>query len=316
MHPQPPKPVEFVDRPSCVVCGSTSLHALWEGRFDGEPARSYLERHQYAGNAVELLAGKSFRLVRCPRCGMIFHARILAPESLERLYSEWIDDAQIDAFETDVARKRGPFARFQAGRQRIKHLLRLRDLAHPEGARALRLLDYGCGDGELLRQATLLGFESYGVDFSTTRSERAGRENLRICGSLRELDALPSAPFDAVLMLEVLEHVVEPITLLREIASRMRASGILIINVPDARSIQGPPRTFQEFRVVHPLEHINAFTPESLRHLCSRAGFVPVQRTPAHVTTRILDVLKTETSRFYRPRITGQYFRLAAKDPR
>jgi hypothetical protein len=71
-------------------------------------------------------------------------------------------------------------------------------------------------------------------------------------------------------------------------------------------------RTLDQFNLVHPLEHINVFEPNTLSEFCRRAGFVPIPRRPAHVTSRLADICKTEASRFITRPTTNQYFRWAA----
>ena len=87
-----------------------------------------------------------------------------------------------------------------------------------------------------------------------------------------------------------------------------RIGGVMIISVPDCRSPL-PPKSFDDFHNVLPLEHVNCFTPDTLRGFVERLGFQSLGRQPAHVTTKVSDLVKTEISRFYQPKTTSQYFR-------
>jgi 2-polyprenyl-3-methyl-5-hydroxy-6-metoxy-1,4-benzoquinol methylase len=124
---------------------------------------------------------------------------------------------------------------------------------------------------------------------------------------LRAFDALGVGKVDAAVLFQVLEHMDEPMELLLQLAERVKPGGVLIVEVPDCRGL-AVPRNFAEFRALHPLEHINAFTPGTLRRAVLKAGFHCIARPPAHVTTRWVDLARTEASRVLHRPTTNQYF--------
>ena len=295
--------VAFVRRERCVACGSERARPVWGGRFSDVEVRSHLARCGYAGAAVDRLAQDEFVLVECTDCGMRFHRAVLAPASMRALYSEWIDAAQIEAAE---ARRN----RFEDARQAVKHVLRLRAMLPGTAAAAPRLLDYGCGDGGFVALARLFGWQAFGVDVSATRQQRASAAGSSIVASLDALDHVER--FQAITLFQVLEHVPDPGNLIANLATRLDDGGVLVVEVPDCQGVD-VPRSFEQFLLVHPLEHINAFTPKTLEALCSGYGFARVPRRPAHVTVALGDLLKSEVSRFYQPATTNQYFVLRAR---
>lgn len=301
--------ITFQERQSCINCGLSSLENIWQGHFSEQLTRSFLEKFHYNGNILELLGDDQFSLVKCQECGMMFHKTILSSEWLNVLYSQWIDDSQIENFEAKNQNNGSREAKFEQGRQLTKHVLRLQKLLHKNSSQPCRILDYGCGDGNFLNLAVLFGFEGYGLDFSSTRARRAGRSDITIVNSLEEFDAQQVGKFHAVSLFQVLEHLPDPIAVLRKLANRMEKGGILIVEVPDCRGISKPDN-FLEFHAVQPLEHINAFTPITLKQMCERVGFVSIPRPAAHVTTNFVDILRTEVSRIVHPLRTQQYFRL------
>jgi len=56
---------------------------------------------------------------------------------------------------------------------------------------------------------------------------------------------------------------------------------------------------------------LNAFTPDSLRDLARRAGFIPVRRPSAFVTTRARDVLRAAMNWIYQPKTTDIFLKRA-----
>ncbi|MGI2902622.1 class I SAM-dependent methyltransferase [Tolypothrix sp. VBCCA 56010] len=303
------KSVAFRERSHCISCGSSKLHPLWQGKFTSEPTRSFIEKCHYSEDVIALLKEETFSLISCDTCGMVFHQRILTPEWLNLLYSQWINDAQIERMEAEYQTDNKREILFERGRRDTKHLLRLRKLIKSNTTEQFRILDYGCGDGDFLALAKLFGFKVCGIDFSSTRHERAAKTDIPIFNNLGSLKFYDMGKIQAVTLFQVLEHLEDPLATLKQIANKMEDKGILIVEVSNCRGIS-QPKSFLEFHAVHPLEHINAFTPITLKKMCEQAGFVSLKRIPAHVTTSFVNTLQTEGLRFIQPNQTQQYFRL------
>jgi 2-polyprenyl-3-methyl-5-hydroxy-6-metoxy-1,4-benzoquinol methylase len=298
---------QFAVRSACVCCHSRDLRDVWSGLFSDPVVRNFLAQFHYAADTQTALAGSAFRLVQCTACDMMFHQQVLTDPWLTTLYGEWIDSRQIDLFESRMPAERRATARFDRARQRVKHLLRLKQLLKSKTP-AIRVLDFGCGDGEFLNMASLFGFASYGIDFSITRVERQQHRQITVAPSLQELDMLEVGPFDVITLFETLEHVTDPGSLLRALHERLAPRGILIVEVPNCEGLS-IPRNLDEFHALQPLEHINNFTPQTLQTMCERHGFVRIAKPAAHVTTSLADVARTLAGRLIRPRNTQQVFR-------
>jgi SAM-dependent methyltransferase len=104
-------------------------------------------------------------------------------------------------------------------------------------ADSLRVLDVGCGNGsELALPLARLGFQVTGIDIHAPSIEHARRlgagvANLGyVCGRVEELKA---APYDVVILSEVLEHLREPRSLLLAGLAHLSKDGIIIVTVPN-----------------------------------------------------------------------------------
>jgi 2-polyprenyl-3-methyl-5-hydroxy-6-metoxy-1,4-benzoquinol methylase len=302
--------LDFVTRATCPSCGSAGAKSLWSGRFSDPAVASHLAQFHYSADLSAELGDQPFDLVCCSACGLSYHRLILSEEGLATLYGRWIDPAQVTQFEaTHTAKRADPFAQ---GVQRLKTLLRLRHLVRDRVAQAapIRLMDFGCGDGEMLAAARVLGMDAIGIDISATRAHAAGGAGALVLPDLATFDAKGGGKVHAVVLSQVLEHVSDPVGLLRAIAPRMVPGGVLFVAVPNCSGLT-VPRDFDGFHRLQPLEHINAFTPRTLRETVARAGFHPLRRPMASLDTRPLGVLRALANLVYQPATTDQFFQLA-----
>jgi 2-polyprenyl-6-hydroxyphenyl methylase/3-demethylubiquinone-9 3-methyltransferase len=100
----------------------------------------------------------------------------------------------------------------------------------------LGLLDIGCGGGLLSEPMTRLGFAVTGVDASErnigTASAHAAEVGLAIdyrCATAEALLAETSERFDLILNMEVIEHVADPGSYLRDSARLLAPGGLMIV---------------------------------------------------------------------------------------
>jgi SAM-dependent methyltransferase len=122
-----------------------------------------------------------------------------------------------------------------------------------------RVLDLGCGTGELARALAGTGLDVVGCDISPQMLRRAAGNPGRCVGWVqlgpwwRTLPFGPAA-FDAVIAASVLEYVAEPAVVLRECARVLRSGGVVLYTVPDLRR---PIRWAEWFarRLVGPAAH-------------------------------------------------------------
>ena len=145
-----------------------------------------------------------------------------------------------------------------------------------------RVLDVGCGQGELLQWLGEQGFEPHGIDPSADAAALARERGLDASTStLEELLATSDPPptYDAVVLVNVLEHVPDAVEMLRGIGRLLEPGGFLYIRVPnDFNPLQLAAQAKLEvdpWWVALP-DHVNYFDVESLCATCRQVGFEPV----------------------------------------
>ncbi len=101
--------------------------------------------------------------------------------------------------------------------------------------RGSRVLDVGCGTGQFasaLRDR--LGCDVLGIEPHETRANQARLLGLDVITGYLERNTLSGVePFDVVTMIDVLEHVGDPVELLTIAAESLNPGGTVIISVPN-----------------------------------------------------------------------------------
>lgn len=291
----------FIDRTLCISCRSQYLTNLSTGAYDSGPVGAFLKADPWGENPLPYLAGKTWCFAGCNTCGQAFHRYVLDAEWNERRFSKWMSQDAIAEFEHGALL---PEWRFKKAAENTGHALRIEALTRELRSGPVKLLDFGCGYGDFIAMCNLYGFDAVGVDRAEAKRSNA------LVPIFNELSDV-TGPFHAVTLFEVLEHLDDPLAILEALAPMIVPGGLLVLETPDCTGVTGI-ETIDDYRKIHPLDHINGFTPETLRKIAERAGFASFQRPPVHVTMDRLRVVKNEVKgllvSFLRP-TTQQYFR-------
>jgi len=189
-------------------------------------------------------AAEGFRLFECTKCGIVFLFPQPQEAELAALYDETYYGEGRKKFLSPV----------EAGIAALSYL-KWKNLQSVLGQGG-RLLDIGCGRGTLLGLARASGFEAYGLE----RPSTVGHSIPGILyKSLPECN-FPDGHFQVVVLWHVLEHLPDPVAMLREISRILQPGGWLSVAVPNYGGAQaqasGPlwfhmdlPRHFWQFRL-------------------------------------------------------------------
>jgi SAM-dependent methyltransferase len=225
-----------------------------------------------AGSARHLLAGDrdfiGIHTAQCVACGMIFSSPFYGPAVVEDFYRvayRSVFKGQPDPKEF-IARQR-----YLADRARFFLELFAREgiLPSPGGS----LLDVGSGEGTLLRAVREMrpDIRLRGVEPTISyRTNAEAETGVAIAPAMSELES--GTTFDLLTCIHVLEHVREPMELLRQMRERLAPMGWCYIDVPDA-AMYG---SVDDFHVAH----CSHFTAHTLALACERAGMAVTRVLP------------------------------------
>ena len=201
----------------------------------------------------------------CEECGLLFTSPQRSREELETYYADEGAWAERIHEQKRRGKARPPVPKPM---RRVDRLLlalgpHVPVSVPPAGA---KVLDCGCGDGKFLNALQKWGWDTYGVEPSM--SEAFPRHH--------RLEAPPQdASFDFVILHQVLEHIREPLDLLRQLAGSMREGGSLFISVPRLDTVP----EFGHFNYcLDRRHHLVAFSETCLTGLLARVGLAVTAR--------------------------------------
>jgi 2-polyprenyl-3-methyl-5-hydroxy-6-metoxy-1,4-benzoquinol methylase len=298
----------FIERKHCIACGNENLTGLANGSFDQGSVERFIAEDPWGEHPAPFLQGKPWALVECQSCHQMFHRYILDAEWNERRFSRWMSHEAIQQFESI---HKPPGYDFRAGTSLTSHVLQIEHLTRGlRGNSPVKVLDFGCGYGQFLAMCSLYGFDACGVDRATAKLE-----NNRFARVFPEIsDARSYAPFHVITLFEVLEHLDDPAEILADLSGLLMTGGLLVLETPDCTGVKDISSRDDYLRA-HPLEHINAFTPQTLRAMAERHGFLPIKKPVSIVAgdaKRLAkSAVKRALSRLLKP-TTQMYFRKLA----
>ena len=214
--------------------------------------------------------GHGFR--RCRQCRTLFVEAPPTAEETAHLYESESYFAN-PGYERGFVGYRDYLADRALNEEKFDGILRLVERFRSPGA----LLDVGAGPGLLVKVAEARGWRAKGVDLNPW-AVRVAQEEIGVEVERGSLDSagFEEGQFDAVTMLDLIEHVPGPEELIRDAARVTAEDGVLVILSPDAGSIttRALGRRWPEVRRVP--EHLVILSVSGLAALVDRHGFEPL----------------------------------------
>lgn len=204
------------------------------------------------------------RYLRCPRCRGLF-LDPLPQHDLNRIFSF---AENVDTYE------RQDRARAAYFRQRLARLDR-----HGNGrARGGSLFEVGCGAGILMQEAAARGWKVDAVELSAPLAARAQANNSQsriVVGDIGDFDSA-GRTYDAVIALDVLEHVLSPRDMLEKCFNLLKPRGLILLQTPNAQSLRFRMQGAR-WNMLAPEQHLHLFSSRALEALLMTLGFEVIE---------------------------------------
>ena len=213
-------------------------------------------RCHICGNTNKSNFEKSFlpKTLYCSVCGIHFTRDIKSPEYKENYYRN--SDSE------SVVSKLSKPALNLLEEIKINRILTLVKFIEKP-----RILDYGCGAGNLVKRLILLNIDTLGFEPSRGARKITTKENLPVQGDLKMI----KGKFDLIMFWLSLEHVPDPVDVINNAKKLLIKGGRLLIAVPNAESWEAMIAKEKWFHYTYPL-HRFYFSFPSLSYLLKKCS--------------------------------------------
>ena len=202
------------------------------------------------------------------------------------------------------------YYREQRERPELFTILRRLQAAQPHGCEgALRILDVGCGTGGLVRRLRedfcRAIFDGVEVNADACQEARPGFDRL-FTGSIEDYLAteFPPRTYDYIILADILEHLLDPWTVLAALLQGLKVEGRLVVSLPNVGNytviynlLQGRWE-YDEAGGLLDKSHLRFFTLQDAQKMLQRAGYqideIRSTRSPHHeLIDRMADFVAT-----------------------
>ena len=144
-----------------------------------------------------------------------------------------------------------------------------------KGRSQIRLLDVGCSNGAFIHVANKMGMNSEGVEPAKEAAQAAQEAGLKVSHGFLEEVRLPDNSFDVITLFEVIEHLKDPLSLLKECKRLLKPEGILGIRTgnTDSWTVKVFKGKWHYFNIDKHGGHISFFNKKSMFALAQKADF-------------------------------------------
>jgi len=134
------------------------------------------------------------------------------------------------------------------------------------------LLDVGAATGFFMDLVRKRGWKTKGIEISEYAVKEARKKGLDVIPGILENASFRNDSFDAITMWDVLEHLSDPLKIMKIVNSILKKGGILAINTPDSASLWARLLGRCWYLLIPP-EHIFLFSKKALHILLENNGF-------------------------------------------
>ncbi len=213
--------------------------------------------------AVTTLVLREGPLRRCAECGQ------LVSNVDEAAY--WRSMQQFDQHGFNQPPPDETARRFRLAGRRLDTISALLDRPPAQ----VRVLDVGCSRGNFLAAGNRLGYRMEGVEPAANIAAAARADGHTVHTGLLADVNFDAASFEAITLFEVIEHLKEPLPLLRECHRVLKPGGILLLSTGNTASwtVDAMQTRWDYFDIAKDGGHISFYNPRSIALLGARGRF-------------------------------------------
>lgn len=251
---------------TCLLCNKTKFSLLYD---------------------LKPIENVPFSILKCLNCGLTFIHPLPQKEDIEKYYRSYYNLQINSEYSRGISLNYKDTYMSEIINNRLNCLKKY----CPYG----KLLDIGCGTGVFLDEARENGWEVTGIDIADDAVQYA-RDKFKLEVFQGELDSinLPAAHFDVITMWDLIEHLENPLAILKKANKILKDKGKIVILTPNENSLI-KKIIFLFFKLSgkrwdflvkkgYGIHHLYYFSDKNIKELLKKAGF------------GIIKVVKRETS--------------------
>ena len=223
-----------------------------------------------------------FHFVKCKECHLLYVNPSLRESALKAYYE---DSKAIDFFQQYIL--------MPTRQVRNQNIFKPRVAFIEQYCSGGRLLDVGCAVGNFLEcLKDRPGWEISGVEPNRGAADFVERElGIPVAKCLLEETDFPEATFDVITFWETVEHIQDPIGLLKYCYKLLKKGGVFFVSTPNIAGFEFQVAGKDHFNIAAP-NHLNYFSPETMCRLLNRAGFTEIKiTTPGKLDVENIKIL-------------------------
>jgi 2-polyprenyl-3-methyl-5-hydroxy-6-metoxy-1,4-benzoquinol methylase len=206
---------------------------------------------------------KSFTILRCQACKLMVVENV--PDDLAPYYAQgyFTGDVTLDGYiDYDLDK--------EVTKKTYWHYLDLMN-QYIKNQTNKTLFEVGCATGFFMGLAQQKGWQAEGIDISPYAIGKAKDRGL--AAAVGELESYQGTKqFEAVVMHDVIEHVKDPVGMIKKSAELLTKQGLLVLTTPDAGSIWA--RVWgKRWHAFVPPQHLFYFSAKNLTSILEKNGF-------------------------------------------
>jgi SAM-dependent methyltransferase len=258
---------------NCPVCGREGHEATWIGKLETT-----------AGSALKQPV---YDLVQCGGCTLVYLSPAPPPEDLKAIY---VDSTQFeDPLYTDSARIAAINEYLSSCLSRILSTQGKAADAH------IKVLEVGAGMAWMSRAAKSLQPQSITTaqDITAEAATKCAWVDHYIHGEVVDPRIAAGAPYDVISLTHVIEHLMDPVSVIKQCAEMLSPDGIIFITAPHRplgwREFSRNILPWQQGSYTHVPAHIQYFSEASMRSLALKTGCRVVAWSAEHEQGQALE---------------------------
>ncbi|MBW2976429.1 class I SAM-dependent methyltransferase [Candidatus Woesearchaeota archaeon] len=219
----------------------------------------------------KLMNVNGFTVVKCKKCGLVYVNPRLKEKKLHEIYNkEYFENPALNGSRSSFC----GYGEYLKEKGNIQSTFNRRLKKINKFSKRGKLLDVGCAFGFFLELAKKDGWDVKGLEISKYAYAYA-KEKLKLPAVNKTLEKarFKANSFGVVTLFDVIEHLPDPKSTLKEVRRILKPQGLVVITTPDIGSITAKIlwKNWEEVKRVR--EHIYYFSKDTLKKLLESLGF-------------------------------------------